>query len=192
METQARVLEERFIKQPVVLATKPFAKKVQEALISCSYFDFETGRFIRTITTQGTNRLGPMGSPDSTTGYIRLRIVNCLLYNSHLVYLWLVGCLPRTNEQIDHIDGNRINDKPVNLRVVSHKLNGRNTKMHSNNSSGYTGVRKIDDNKYQSRITINNREKHLGYFNTPEEAFIVRQAWITAHPEYGYTTRHGL
>lgn len=159
--------------------------------MSYSSFDINTGRFTRTLITRGANKLGIMGSPDSTTGYIRLRIASYLFYNSNLVYLWFTGSLPETGMQMDHIDGNIINDAPSNLRIVPHKLNGRNTKMHSNNTSGYTGIRRVG-NKYQARIMVNYQEKHIGHFLTAKDAYEARQAWMVAHPEYGYTTRHGL
>lgn len=189
--TLQEALEGRYTKCPIVLATRPFAKKIQQTLMEYSSFDINTGRFTRILVTQGASKLGLMGKPDSTTGYIRVRVASYLCYNSHLVYLWLIGELPKAGEQIDHIDGNITNDNPLNLRAVKHKLNGRNTKKHCNNTSGYTGVRRVG-NKYQARIVVNYQEKHIGHFSTAKAAYEARQVWVATHPEYGFTDRHGL
>lgn len=74
---------------------------------------------------------------------------------------------------VDHIDGNGLNNKKENLRIVtrqqnnSHRLN-----MMSNNTSGYRGVywKKHPHNRWLSCIRFNSKLIHLGYFDTKEEA----------------------
>jgi hypothetical protein len=184
--TRARVLEERFMKCPLVMATKPFAKRIQQKLMKYSYFDIEQGRFIR-IKVNGNGKLGPMGYTHSL-GYIIICVDYTDFYQSQLVYLWLNGCFPGTGEQIDHIDGNRANDHPENLRKVLEVFNHRNQKRHSRNTSGYTGVQWASHaGKWRSLC----RGIHIGYFNTAEEAYTARQVWIAARPELGFTSRHG-
>jgi hypothetical protein len=193
-ETQARVLEERFINQPIVLAMNSFAKKIQEALISCSYFDMELGRFVRTVKGKGSAKPGPMGTI-LTSGYVQVEICKYKFVQSHLIYLWFTGKFPDSREEMDHIDGNRLNDQPENLRCVSAALNARNHKKHKDNTTGYTGVYQNNvsiSNPYMASVRVNGRNKHLGCFLTAKDAYMARQAWMIAHPEYGYTTRHGF
>lgn len=74
--------------------------------------------------------------------------------------------------ETDHIDGNRVNNKKINLRVVTHRQNGQN--RHDKTSCKYPGVTVRKDmgaTPYHSRILINGKSKHLGYFSTEEEAF---------------------
>ena len=79
--------------------------------------------------------------------------------------------------QVDHIDGDRLNNRRSNLRFCSHRENGQNQKCHRNRtgSSIYVGVTKRqwsnNGNVYwAARIKIDGHRKHLGYFKTEEEA----------------------
>lgn len=77
------------------------------------------------------------------------------------------------DQEIDHIDGNPLNNRLDNLRVCSHAENMKNRRRHSNNSSGFPGVSYHKaSGKYQAQIWLNGRNKHLGLFKTPEEAAI--------------------
>ncbi len=55
-----------------------------------------------------------------------------------LAWLFSFGHLPKND--IDHEDGNGLNNKISNLRDVSHHINCKNRRLQSNNSSGYNGV----------------------------------------------------
>jgi len=82
------------------------------------------------------------------------------------------------SEFIDHIDGNRSNNKIENLRPATHNENARNCKTPSHNTSGFKGVcwdkRK---NKWMAYITVNNKLKFLGYHEKIENAHL---AYISA------------
>ncbi len=192
--TQAEVYASRFIKQPLVLATQLFAIMIQKKLAEIAYFDIESGRFIRHTSGRGLAKCGPMGTI-LPTGYIQIQLFEYKFVQSHLVCLWFTGKFPTSKEEIDHINGNRLDDRPENLRIVSHTLNARNHKKHKDNTSGYTGVyynKMSITNPYMASVKVNGKNKHLGVFSTAEEAYAARQAWIVTHPEYGYTLRHGL
>lgn len=192
--TRNKVLELRCMEYPLVEATTPWARKVQMALTERGHFDIECGRFIRTklIKGGGTYRLGPMGCI-ANTGYIHMYVANYKFQQSHLVHLWFTGTLPKSKEQMDHIDGCRANDRPQNLRLVSNLINSRNSKKRINNTSGFTGVGyDYKCNKYYSKIKINYKDVCLGFFSTAQEAHKNRQDYISAHPEFGFTARHGL
>ena len=74
---------------------------------------------------------------------------------------------------IDHIDGNKLNNAFDNLRVVTQQANTFNT-----NNKGYYWHK--DRCKWHTRIKINYKQKHLGYFETEEEA---RAAYLAAKEE---------
>ena len=66
-------------------------------------------------------------------------------------------------EEIDHIDGNGLNNTRENLRDCMHSQNGANRSYNSNNTSGYKGVFfHVRDNYWFSVIGINGRQKWLG------------------------------
>ncbi len=82
-------------------------------------------------------------------------------------------------ELVDHIDGDRTNNRWENLRPSSKSLNAQNLKrVRSDNTSGYLGVR-LDkrSNKFVACIRVNGRNKHLGSFDVPESAYA---AYISA------------
>jgi len=74
---------------------------------------------------------------------------------------------------VDHIDNNKYNNKVENLQYITHRENTYKEKVNKGKFKGVTGVSfsKIR-NKYVSAITINGIKKHLGYFETQEQAGI--------------------
>lgn len=117
------------------------------------------------------------GSLDRT--YLRLhRVVWALHYGS-----WPSG-------EIDHIDGNRLNNRIENLRIASAGENQRNQRLHRNNTSGHVGVSWYKPySKWRATIGLGNgRSKHLGYFDRVEDA---AAAWESAREGLGYHENHG-
>ena len=78
---------------------------------------------------------------------------------------------------VDHIDGDKSNNKINNLRLASKSENGRNrVNLPSNNTSGVIGVcwdKKAK--KWKAFIMINGKQKHLGYFINIEDAIKARK-----------------
>ena len=78
---------------------------------------------------------------------------------------------PNNKPMIDHIDENKANNNVKNLRWASDQENQYNQGKYKNNTSGYKGVSfNKKANKYESRIRINGKLKHMGYYETAEEA----------------------
>lgn len=75
---------------------------------------------------------------------------------------------------VDHINGNTRDNTLENLRICTHTENMYNSKLYSSNTSGVKGVYKVG-NKYRAIITVNTKDKHLGMFDTIEEATEVRK-----------------
>jgi len=192
-ETQARVLELRYMKSPLVEAKTPFARKIQNAMKEASYYDIKTGMFIRTKITGRRAKLGQMARINNCSHMV-IGISNYSFLQSHLTYLWFTGLFPKTGEILDHIDGNTYNEYAGNLRIVSPALSSRNCKKYSSNSSGYVGVsllKTVIKKSYRAYINVDKKQINLGCFSTAEEAATARNNWLQNHPEYGFTARHG-
>ena len=79
---------------------------------------------------------------------------------------------------VDHINHDTLDCRKSNLRICTQSQNKMNTRMQCNNKSGHTGVRfneKLVTPKWSAYIKVNLKRKHLGYFDTYEEAVIVRE-----------------
>jgi HNH endonuclease len=95
------------------------------------------------------------------------------VYGKDLMHRIILGRMLGRNllphEQVDHINGNRCDNRRSNLRLASYGENAKNAKRRNDNSTGLKGVSR-DGNKYRARIQVNNKPKFLGNFETAEQA----------------------
>jgi hypothetical protein len=80
--------------------------------------------------------------------------------------------------EVDHIDRNGLNNRKSNLRNAiddqGFRQNQYNCGIRRNNTTGFKGVYfKKQRQKFVAQITVNGKRKHLGYFDTAEEAHAV-------------------
>lgn len=120
-------------------------------------------------------------------GYLSISIFG----QQHLVHR-VVYAIYHSNwpiRQIDHINGDRADNRIENLRDVTSSENGKNMKRHSKNTSGITGVYwHKRDKKWQAHIMHERKFIHLGYFDTIDCAIAARKS---AEIEYGFHKNHG-
>jgi hypothetical protein len=83
----------------------------------------------------------------------------------------VVGAEAGGKTKVDHINGNKLDNRRSNLRECSHKENIRNQKLRTNNASGVRGVALLPKTgKWRARIMVDYKERHLGTFETKEQA----------------------
>lgn len=111
------------------------------------------------------------------TGWADGRKVNIKMHQ--IVMERIVGGEIPSHMLCDHWDRNGINNARTNLRLATHSSNGTNRDMPSSNTSGFKGVALFKiTGKWMSKITVNKKQIHLGYFIDPLEAH--RQYCIAA------------
>lgn len=109
-------------------------------------------------------------------------------YFAHRV-IWAIVYGEWPEHDIDHLNGDRSDNRLENLRAVTRSENLRNQKMNTRNTSGATGVYWFGErNKWIAQIKIDGKMKHLGTFDDFDSAVMARKS---ANPEHGYSSRHG-
>jgi hypothetical protein len=72
---------------------------------------------------------------------------------------------------LDHINGDRKDNRISNLRIANPSENCANSAVYKNNTTGYKGVHKLPCGRFKSRIQYYGKRKTLGIFETAEEAY---------------------
>ena len=91
-------------------------------------------------------------------------------YKAHrLAWIFVHGCWPK--KQIDHINGDKGDNRLVNLREASNGQNKANSGLSKANTSGYKGVSRQSYRRgWRAQIKKNGKSRYIGGYDTPEEA----------------------
>ncbi len=135
-------------------------------------YDYEEGALYWKVNARGGNIGDRAGHLHQKTGYRKIQIKGKRIQETRIAWTLFYGKNPIGC--IDHIDGNRQNNKITNLRDVSHRENNMNACVRKHNKSGVRGVAKWK-NRYQARITKDGVIHNLGWFGSVEEAKEARE-----------------
>ena len=152
----------------------------QQRLKEVVTFDDTTGIFIRKLKAKRAVIGRTLGYKKSN-GYIALSIDGQKYFAHRLAWLYVYGEFPKND--IDHIDGNRTNNKIENLRDVPRTENLQNIKIAKshNKSTGILGAYLHTSGKFMSRIKVNKKDIYLGLFESAEQA---NQAYLKAKQQF--------
>ena len=129
-------------------------------------FNYENGQLIRKKSIQSRSKEGVVAGCLSDGGRYIVSI-DYKRYKLHrIIWFWHYGFWPN---EIDHIDGNPSNNNIDNLRPATRVQQMRNMKVPVTNTTGYKGIKK-HKNKWTAQISINNKQKYLGIYDSPELA----------------------
>lgn len=82
----------------------------------------------------------------------------------------IMGLRHGDRREVDHVNGNRLDNRRCNLRICDSGQNKQNTKIRSDNTSGYKGVHLHKPGQWRARIKLRGKFWHLGLFDAPEKA----------------------
>lgn len=148
----------------------------QQRLRELLRYDPTTGDFYWKVQTNPRALVGMKAGENSISWGYRSINVDKKQYRAHnLVWFYFHGEWP--TKVIDHINGNRLDNRIENLRDVTRQQNSWNLqKAKSNSKSGYLGVCwRPTKKKWKAEIRINGKKVWLGHFATAEEASVAYQ-----------------
>ncbi|POT55119.1 hypothetical protein C3432_22735 [Citrobacter amalonaticus] len=152
-------------------------QKVREYL----QYNAETGEFHWKVSSNGRIKIGQVAGCLESSGYIKIRIEG-KAYGAHrLAWIFTYGEIG--NQLIDHINGDRADNRICNLRPASALENSRNRKDQKNQSGARGVYWNQPYGKWQASGFKNGRLISLGYFENKEQAIEV--ATDFRRKEYG-------
>lgn len=136
-------------------------------------YEPETGDFVRAKPRQGASVGEVAGcivtNPATGKKYRHIGVNGEQLMAHRLAWFYVHGTWPVG--EIDHIDGNSLNNAIANLREATRSQNSFNRGQQVTNTSGFKGVCWHKNRcKWAASITVDRKQKHLGYFPTAELA----------------------
>lgn len=127
-------------------------------------------------------KTGAIAGGPNFDGYIKIKVHQRWYLAHRLAWLYVHGIWP--TQLIDHINGDRVDNRIANLRDVSNSVNRQNARTaNADSKTGILGVtlRKSKSKpRYQAQIAVNGKNKYLGMFDTEGEA---HQAYLMAKRE---------
>ncbi len=151
--------------------TKPIVPLTAEQLRAAVSYDPETGIFTR-IVRASRIAAGTIAGHVTFHGYLVFHVRGVEYFSHRLAWLYVFDRWPMA--QIDHIDGNRTNNRIANLREATNSINHQNMRKArtDNVSSGLLGVYAYNHGgaRWRAQIFFDGRHHHLGIFSTPQEA----------------------
>lgn len=150
----------------------PSLDRVRELL----HYNPETGKFTWIVSLSNRAKPGSNAGSPNNKGYIEIKIDGAAYKAHRLAWLYVYGEDPGEQE-IDHKDLHKGNNRISNLRLATRKQNNENIGTPRNNTSGVRGVSfQAKDNIWTAYIYHNKKRIHLGRFSDLRSASAARQS----------------
>lgn len=139
--------------------------------------------------SRGCVRAGTVCGYLRKDGYLRIKVDGALVLAHRIVWKMVHGDEPH---YLDHINGDRADNRIENLRPVTSSDNKSNETLRINSASGFVGVtwhiptKPTKTSKWVAKIAKGGKETHIGYFTELKDAVLAYNAeCLKAHGEYG-------
>ncbi|MGP9791186.1 HNH endonuclease [Roseinatronobacter sp. NSM] len=138
-------------------------------------YDPSTGLFTWRNPRARNVKRGDIAGSLTDRGYIKISVLGKRYCAHRLAFLWMTGQEPQ--DQVDHINGIRSDNRWENLRPATASQNQRNRGIQRNNTSGYPGVTYDKARKqYAAQIKTGGRLRKIGRFSTARKAHEARES----------------
>lgn len=154
---------------------KKSKKITQKRLKELLHYDPDTGIFKWKVQISNRIKIGDIAGCINQQNYIKIRIDGKIYASHRLVWLYMEGYFPEND--IDHINQIKTDNRWKNLREISPQCNARNCGLYKNNKSKIKGVYWANTiKKWKVQIKIKQKTKYLGIYDNLDEAVCVRLA----------------
>lgn len=157
-----------------------------QKILSLFSYDPSTG-IITNIVSRGRAKAGGEAGTKTPLGYRVITVGYKRILAHRLAFVFMTGSLP--DGEVDHINGDGMDNRWENLRVVSRAENMRNVRRSKYNMSGISGVTWIHiRSKWGAQISVGNKTKKLAYTSDFFEACCARKS---AENKFNFHENHG-
>jgi hypothetical protein len=133
-----------------------------------SVLEFKDGLLYNKVFRSSHAVAGKRSGSPWTKGYMAVSVKGVKYLEHRIVFYMENGYCPET---VDHINGDKTDNRIENLRAATYSENQCNVPLASNNVSGHKGVTfHKRAHKWRAQIAFKKVVKHLGYFETKELA----------------------
>lgn len=151
----------------------------QERLHQLLHYDPLTGVFLWRVKPARPVTMGAVAGRTHKTGYRIIKIDARPYYAHRLAWLYMTGEWPSAD--IDHISGDKVDNRWANMRLATRSENAINRPAPTNNTSGIKGVYLTANGRWAAMIRVRGVLHHLGTYAAKEAAADARQRAETHH-----------
>lgn len=148
-------------------------------------FNYDAASGLLTYKTNTKNKsVGEVAGKENSDGYLQIKIGKRSYKVHRLIWFYVYGCWPV--DLIDHINGNRTDNRICNLREATNAQNMRNSKLQRRNKSGEKGVMwRERDKRWIAACKVNGKPNYVGCFVELQDAVnAVREFRNKHHGEF--------
>lgn len=147
-------------------------------------YDPETGEFTNKVRRSTNALAGAKCGCVNRHGYVVGRLDDRLYYMHRIAWAMIYGEWPAKGMDLDHIDGDKANNRIANLRLATRSQNMANRTPKTLPRSGHRGVHPNKAGRrppWRAIIAFEGKQLTIGYYETLEEAVAARQAAEAEH-----------